>query len=156
MGSINKAYYSQAAIAQIEAARTAIKAKDYLALSSMLSQGLNPNIPSADGRYLVHDAILHDADGTAIDILAHYRADLNARWKAYLDWTPAHIAWFMRRADIVDKLKGLGANLGLEDTRGWSALRALPCPITRKEAERKFDHFASAIHRGTTSHLFTS
>ncbi|MBU6234685.1 MAG: ankyrin repeat domain-containing protein [Alphaproteobacteria bacterium] len=140
-----KTYYSPIAITRIEEARNAIRAHDYVALNTMLAQGLNPNIPASDGRYLVHDAVTFDAGGTALDILAHYHADLDAQWANYLNWTPAHIAWYMRRSDIVEKLKNLGADLEIEDARGWSASRALPCPITRKEAELKFSSFANML-----------
>lgn len=140
-----KPYYSTAALAAIDDARAAIAAHDYVGLNALLSGGLNPNIPAADGRYLVHDAVLLDAGGTALDILVHYHADVNVRWASYLDWTPAHVAWYAGRSDVVEKLKRLGADLTASDTRGWSALRALPCPITRIEATRKFSPFAGVV-----------
>lgn len=154
MATYRKPFYSAHAVARIDEARNAIHAHDYVALNTLLASGLNPNIPASDGRYLVHDAVIYDAGGTALDILVHYHADVNARWAAYLNWTPAHIAWFSRRADIVDKLKRFGADLTMEDTRGWSASRAMPCPITRKEAEHKFSGFAALVGHTTDHHAF--
>lgn len=149
-----KTFYSPAALARIEQARIAIRNHDYMGLNTLLAYGMNPNIPASDGRYLVHDAIIYDASGTSIDILRHYHADLNARWLSYLNWTPAHVAWFSGRADIVEKLRRLGADLSLEDTRGWSACRALPCPITRIEAKRKFGRFADLVGHTTENPAF--
>ncbi|NBX65616.1 MAG: ankyrin repeat domain-containing protein [Proteobacteria bacterium] len=154
MITFRKPFYSTQAVTRIEEARSAIRARDYVALNALLATGLNPNIPATDGRYLVHDAVIYDAGGTALDILVHYHADLNVRWAAYLNWTPAHIAWFARHADLIKKLKGLGADLALEDARGWSASRAMPCPITRKEAEQKFSGFASLVGHTSDNHVF--
>lgn len=140
--------YSPLALAHLGSARTAIRNHDYLALNKLLVNGLNPNIPAQDGRYLVHDSIMFDASGTSIDILAHHNADINARWRSYLNWTPAHIAWFSGRADIVEKLRRLGADLALEDSRGWSASRALH-PITQIETERRFMGFGAMIDHTT-------
>lgn len=133
----HRAYYSNLAMNRTLDARAAINAHDYVTLNTLLASGLNPNIPAIDGRCLVHDAIIADASGTSLDILVHYHADVNARWASYLGWTPAHIAWFAGRADIVEKLRRLGADLSLKDSRGWAASHALPCPITRIEAKRK-------------------
>ena len=135
-------YFSNDAVSRHEEARLAIIRHDYVTLNMILASGLNPNIPAADGRYLVHDAVLYDAGGTSVDLLIHYRADINARWRDYLNWTPAHIAWFSGRADVVEKLRRLGADLEIKDTRGWSANRALPCAITRIEAKRKLSGFS--------------
>jgi ankyrin repeat protein len=154
MTSNRKPYYSAQALNRIEDARAAIRANDYVLLNALLGAGLNPNIPAADGRYLVHDAIIYDAGGTSLDILAHYHADVNVRWANYLGWTPAHIAWFARRADVVEKLRGMGADLSLEDNRGWSASRALPCPITRIEAQRKFGGMSQLMGRANEGHVF--
>lgn len=146
-----KQTFSPLATARIDQARAVIRRHDYLSLNALLMNGMNPNIPATDGRFLVHDAILFDASGTSIDLLSRYNADVNARWASYLNWTPAHIAWFSGRADIVDKLRRMGADLSLEDTRGWSACRALPCPITQIEATRKFGAMSDLIGH-TTEH----
>ncbi len=149
-----KPFYSPLALARIDQARTMIRNHDYMALNTLLVNGMNPNIPASDGRFLVHDAIIFDAGGTAIDILMHYHADVNARWSSYLNWTPAHVAWFSGRADIVEKLRRLGADLSLADSRGWAASRALPCPITKIEASRKFDRFADMVGHTTENPVF--
>jgi ankyrin repeat protein len=146
--------YSPQALARIEQARAAIRKHDYLSLNALLANGMNPNMPATDGRYLVHDAVMFDANGTAVDILTHYHADINARWSAYQDWTPAHIAWASGRADLVEKLRRLGADLSLEDSQGWSAQRALPCPITRMEARRRFAPFAGLVSHTTENPAF--
>lgn len=147
--------YASAALDQIEAARISIRNHDYMQLSTFLAHGMNPNVPAADGRFLVHDSIMFDASGTSIDILKHHDADINARWRNYLNWTPAHIAWFSGRADIVEKLRRLGADLSLEDSRGWSASRALRCPITQIETERKFMGFAPMVSHTTDNPFFS-
>jgi ankyrin repeat protein len=149
-----KPFYSPLALQRTEQARDVIRRHDYVSLNTLLTHGMNPNIPASDGRFLVHDAILFDAGGTAVDILMHYHADINARWGGYLNWTPAHIAWFAGRADIVEKLRRLGADLSLEDTRGWSACRALPCPITQIEAARKFSGFGDMVGHTTATPVF--
>jgi len=147
--------HTQLAMAHLGSARTAIRNHDYLALNTLLVNGLNPNQPAQDGRFLVHDSIMFDASGTSIDILRHHNADIDARWRSYLNWTPAHIAWFSGRADIVEKLRRLGADLSLEDSRGWSASRALH-PISKIEAERKFMGFAPMVGHTTDMPAFYS
>ncbi|MCB1537440.1 MAG: hypothetical protein H6865_01825 [Rhodospirillales bacterium] len=147
---------SSATLARIVQARDAIRSHDYAALNGLLAAGLNPNIPAPDGRYLVHDAILFDASGTSIDLLVHYHANLDARWTQYLNWTPAHVAWFAGRADIVEKLRRLGADIELEDTRGWSARRAMPCPITQIEGQLKFGALSMLVGHTTERPIFNS
>jgi len=145
-------FYTSSAFKSLESAREAIRSHDYVTLNGLLARGLNPNICGADGRQLIHDAMLMDLNGTSADILLHYGADVNARWTGYLDWTPAHIARFMNRDDIVEKLRRYGANLSLSDTRGWTAARALPCPITRIEAARKFMNLGNFLF-GQPAHI---
>lgn len=149
-----KAFYSPQALQMLEQSRAAIRKRDYLSLNALLSCGLNPNMPAADGRYLVHDAIIFDIGGTSVDILTNYYADVNARWNNYLNWTPAHIAWFSGRADVVEKLRRLGADLSLEDARGWQASHALPCPITKIEAQRKLNRFSEMVGHTTEMPAF--
>ncbi len=145
-------FYTNAALKSLESARSAIREHDYVALNALLSRGFNPNLAGPDGRQLVHDALLLDLDGTSVDLLLHYGADVNARWTGYLDWTPAHIARFMGRDDIVEKLRRYGANLTIRDTRGWDATRTLPCPITRIEANRKIMALSDFLF-GRPSHI---
>lgn len=152
---MSSTYYDPTALARIDTARAAIRNHDYMQLSTLLAHGLNPNQPSSDGRFLVHDSIMYDASGTSIDILKHHHADINARWRSYLNWTPAHIAWFSGRADIVEKLRRLGADLSLEDSRGWSASRAVRCPITQIETKRKFMGFAPMVSHTTDNPFFS-
>ncbi len=140
-------FYSPAAATRLNDERQAILSRDYALLAALLANGLNPNIAADDGRTLAHDAVLMDPTGTALDILARYHADLNARWTQYLNWTPAHIAWFMGRAGVVEKLRRLGADLTLRDSRGWSADHALPCPITKIEANRKLGGLSRLLGR---------
>lgn len=140
-----KPFYSPRVLQMLAQARKAIRARDYVQLNTLLAEGLNPNVPGADGRYLIHDAIMFDSGATAIDILAHYRANMNVQWAGYMNWTPAHIAWFSGRTDIVNKLQSLGADLTVEDDRGRSASRALSCPIARIEARRKLSVFANLV-----------
>lgn len=129
-----------------EIARDAIRARNYNNLGRLLRAGLNPNVPAADGRYLVHDAVLFDAGGMALRLLAKHGADLNARWANHLKWTPAHLARFKDRVDVIKELRALGADVSLPDDRGWVPGKTPPCPITLIEAQRKFSPMATLVH----------
>lgn len=137
-----KPFYSEQLRNKINLARYAIATQDYVYLNNLMADGLNPNIPDRDGRFLVHDAVLYDAEGTSLDILMHYHANVNARWSGYLNWTPAHIALFYNHMHVIEKLRRFGADLSLEDTRGWAPIRSLLCPITRFEAKKKLGGIA--------------
>lgn len=135
-------------------AREAIRAGDSATLSRLLRAGLNPNIPAFDGRFLVHDAVIFDAGGESLTILARHGADLNARWINHLNWTAAHLAAFKERPDILRELRALGANTSLPDARGWRAARSAPCPITRIEAQRKLSPMAMLVSHSRTAPVF--
>lgn len=136
-------------------AREAIRTRNYATLTRILRAGLNPDVPAMDGRFLVHDAVIFDADGQSLDILTRFGANLNARWAAHLGWTAAHLAAFKDRPDVLERLRNLGADVALKDTRGWqAATHAAPCPITRIEAERKLSPMALMVQHSSKIPVF--
>lgn len=93
-------------------------------LSALLAKGLDVNGYGPDGTTPLHEAVFSCQEEIA-ELLILRGADVNARTKEYGD-TPLHMAAKYENPDLVVLLMDSGAQIGLQDIDGATALHLAP------------------------------